>query len=634
MPQVTNFVITTVGRNALINAAKTGTNTLQLTHIAFGSRGYKADASATALKNEFKRVQVRASSKVGDGFISVNAIENSSDSYSVYEIGIFATLDDETDPILFALYADTSPILEKTSAGEAAVDFDLFIGSDAEGGLVDYGDPQFNVSTATTTHEGVVRFATVDEATSGSSTTAVLSPATLNKALSDTSDTNVVYSAIKSASTEAASAFLKKQVVRTDISQGLTEEQMLRSRLNQGVGASGLYTSKGVGVPGEPGFGCGPCTTIDPLTLSITHGFTPLPGCDDPLSPNYGNYRHRLYGICVYIPKFWIKGDPALAVAAGTPDSYMCTSSFASTSEATAAGYALPRAFIDGGAEQDGFFIQKYLPQIQSIRNGISGTTADIPVSIPNENPVVNITAAAMIDCARNGATFFNVASCFQLAALDMLMLCHAIHSSSTKYCAWWRSDGNSSARSGNSGSPLSSHNGQACGVNGYHFVWELGLGVTTAGTSADQSAVNVTANTLYVMQQGKKLADFTSGFGGATDAWGPATNLAAGMYAAAASPVTLVGTSTQNWGNGNNAVLGSGDLMGVFPAADSALSSSGTNLMACSKFYLPCAQNLALYFHGRYGAPAELAFARYLHAWRSAAAWGHSFRAAGYAPA
>lgn len=36
------------------------------------------------------------------------------------------------------------------------------------------------------------------------------------------------------------------------------------------------------------------------------------------------------------------------------------TETFSSTAEANAMGYAIHRAFIDGGAEQDGFFVDKY----------------------------------------------------------------------------------------------------------------------------------------------------------------------------------------------------------------------------------------------------------------------------------
>lgn len=53
---------------------------------------------------------------------------------------------------------------------------------------------------------------------------------------------------------------------------------------------------------GEKGFGVGPA----PLEISTYYGLTPLPGCWDPNSVNYGNYQDIEGNVMVYIPRHYV----------------------------------------------------------------------------------------------------------------------------------------------------------------------------------------------------------------------------------------------------------------------------------------------------------------------------------------
>ena len=59
--------------------------------------------------------------------------------------------------------------------------------------------------------------------------------------------------------------------------------------------------------PGEKGFGVGPMS----YDLHESYGLTPLAGCFDPQSDNYGNYKDKYGNVFVYIPKHYVKTSGA-----------------------------------------------------------------------------------------------------------------------------------------------------------------------------------------------------------------------------------------------------------------------------------------------------------------------------------
>lgn len=295
------------------------------------------------------------------------------------------------------------------------------------------------------------------------------------------------------------------------------------------VGIHGLRGNR-IGEPGRAGFGVGICPP-DQLPAD----FTPLSGYTDPTNANYGNYQYIDGSIMVWIPKFYYRiahaENPTYGVHGVNSVDIRGIDVYASTAAANADEYALHRAFIDGGVEKDGFFVDKY--KISKVAKG----SGFVGASIQNGNPISTAAAhnqisdlssvtsgniyASMIEAAkgRSGAngvydanSIFFCCSRFIHAALALLSLAHGQASTATTYCAWYNgtynfpkgcnddalgdindatidyvSDGYSNCGKTGSGTPFAktTHNGQACGVadlNG--LIYEVSIGITCIATT------------------------------------------------------------------------------------------------------------------------------------------------------
>lgn len=305
----------------------------------------------------------------------------------------------------------------------------------------------------------------------------------------------------------------------------------------------GLVTIKpnDIGVAGAAGFGVGICPS--PPT-----GMYPLSnGTFNPFDADYGNYIYTDGSIMVWIPAFFYKyGTGANGLAVNIVD-IKPLSAYADVATANAAGYALHRAFYDGGAQKSGVFVDKYKCSnnggtASSIRNGnpLSGAAVNNPFSGLTGAPA-NACYGAIAAAKTRGASFFP-GSLFIRSALALLSLAHAQASTSTTWCAWYHATNNfpkgcnnnalSDAHdatltfmsAGNSTYPAASktgsanvlakttHNGQACGVadvNG--TIWEVRLGLTSNGTN------------YYILKTSAAMKDLTAGNTLATDVWGAA---------------------------------------------------------------------------------------------------------------
>lgn len=299
-----------------------------------------------------------------------------------------------------------------------------------------------------------------------------------------------------------------------------------------------------IGTPGAQGFGVGICPSPPP-------GMTELAGCRDSASENYGNYMFQDGSIMVWIPAFYYKwGTGANGLAVNEVD-IKPTSAYADVATANAAGYALHRAFYDGGAVKTGFYVDKYICSnndgvASSLRwgNPLSSNAAHNPFSGLDGAPA-NFYYGVIAAAKTRGQDFF-CSSRFIFAALALLSYAHAKASSVTTYCAWYDatnnfpkgcnnnalgdaqdaaltfvSDGYSNACKTGSANVLAktAHNGQnsgVCDLNG--CMWEITPGITTetAGT------------TYYVLKISARMKGMTAGVGGALDLWGTAVQLAA----------------------------------------------------------------------------------------------------------
>lgn len=283
---------------------------------------------------------------------------------------------------------------------------------------------------------------------------------------------------------------------------------------------------------GGPGAGLGVC----PPEI-LPEGMEPLPGYTDRLHRHWGNYQFADGSIMCWVPKFFYRinhaDNPAHEACAPNDIHVVGTETFANRAQAAAAGYVLHRAFIDGGVEQAGFFVDKYKVSKNALGAGwiASSLKGGLPLSShPTHNPVGELTAAAGInqnrsfvdapkardgvDGAANPGSAFHCLSIFQQSALAMLSLAHGQAATGVTHCAWYdaagltsfpkgcnnnalrdvndatvlyESDGHENCGKTGSGVPFArtTHNGQECGLadlNG--LINEVLIGMTCIGTA------------------------------------------------------------------------------------------------------------------------------------------------------
>jgi len=347
-----------------------------------------------------------------------------------------------------------------------------------------------------------------------------------------------------------------------------------------------------IGTQGAQGFGVG----TYPVTLPS--GFSALTGSSTVSSANYGNYQYSDGSIMVFIPRFYYRigsaSSPRYATYGANAIDIVGTDTYATQAAANSAGYAMHRAFVDGGATKYGFFIDKYLCTNNGTTSGKSVQNGN-PISLTTTagyNPSSGMTgctgilADAVVLSRARGAGVFNCASIFMYDALAKLSLAHAQASTSTTNCAWYDATNNfpkgnnsgaladtndatvtftADGTSSGSGKALTgsasnlaktTHNGQSSGVTDVNgAMWQVMLGVTMAGTSATDTTQNTTG-TAYVLNTSVALSSLTGGYGGSTDAWGSTANLTTNYTAITGF---LPWTSTTGWnyfGSGTNQVF------------------------------------------------------------------------------
>lgn len=449
-------------------------------------------------------------------------------------------------------------------------------------------------------------------------------------------------------------------------------------------GSSALVSASGttksaftipVGIAGAMDFGVAPSSEAWALL-----GLAEMTGTTTAGHDNYGNYRHTNGSVMVHIPKFYYRvgnaSAPQYATYGANSLEIAGTETFSTEAAANAAGYALHRAFIDGNVEKGGFFIDKYLCSKKV------GDT-NVAVSVKNGNPIGLTTIATytpsstMSGCtgiladavilSRARGSYFNTASVFMYSALAMLSVAHGQKATGTTACAWYdasrvmnfpkgcnngsRADVNDTsvtwsaspdtAAKGLTGSAStfakSTHNGQNNGVadvNG--LMSQVALGMTNIGKSATDGAA-IASNLIYLLKKSVSLKSLTSGWDGATDAWGNATHLGV-LYDQVTSPIEIATTDTSYWGSGANAVFSQSlsgvgrDTCGVLPRDNAAYNATGTNMCGGDYMYRYNQSNMFPYMGGNWSAAAAAGvFFRFLGGYRSNDVGSAGFRVAAY---
>ena len=430
-----------------------------------------------------------------------------------------------------------------------------------------------------------------------------------------------------------------------------------------------------IGTAGAQDFG------VAPSSESLTAlGLVAMTGTATSGHGNYGNYTHTATSsILCHIPKFFYRVGNASSSQYATYGAnaldIVGTDTYANETAANAAGYVMPRAFIDGGSEKAGFFIDKYKCSPSdnkgvSVKNGvpISLTTTDIYTRSNGMTSCVGQLLDA-VTLSRARGTGFNNASIFMMGAIAILSVAHAQAATATTNCAWYDSGGTTNFPKGcnsaladtndsgvtyttagdsgdankpqtGSGSPFAktTHNGQnsgVCDLNG--GIYEVALGLTNYGTTAIE-ATAIATDTIYVLKQATALKNLTAGWDGTTDAWGNATHLAT-LYDSVTSPHALGSTTgTVYWGSGSNAVFSASasgvnrDLCGFIPKDNSASDATGTNQFGNDYCYRYNRQNMFAHCCGSWvGAANAGLFCREFIGSRTRDSLGSGFRASAY---
>jgi len=417
------------------------------------------------------------------------------------------------------------------------------------------------------------------------------------------------------------------------------------------TGGSTLRAEQTIGTPGTLGFGVGQ------FAGTLPAGFAALPDHDVLTSADYGNYQYADGSICCWIPRCYYRiahpDNPTYADYGVNSIDIKGVDTYATEAAANADGYAMFRAFIDGGKVKRGFFVDKYMASPNGAGDAAISVANGVPLSLTDDNNYTNtkddltlglsgqLHDAVFLSRARGAG--WHCVSIFQQTVLAFLSLAHAQAAASDTYCAWYDAGGTtnfpkgcnndalgdtndgsisyvSAGDAGDANKPKTgsanlpakvAHNGQACGVmdlNG--TLWEVPLGITTPGAAAD-SCERISSGDVYVLKPSVALHDLTEGHNGTNDAWGDATHLAT-LYDAKTG--FLPWGSVINWqyvGNGSNQVFAEDTSGDAYLATASGIAKatgygSGTNLFGHDGNYRYNSENLTPVSGGRWNAAAD----------------------------
>ena len=273
-----------------------------------------------------------------------------------------------------------------------------------------------------------------------------------------------------------------------------------------------------IGVAGQQGFGVGVYGGNSADLTAI--GLSPMQGCKDPASENYGNYQHTNGSVMVFIPAFCYRiGNPSAPSYSRDGDNAL---EIRDAALGVGDGWILHRAFIDGGQQKRGFFMDKYICSKDKTRKlAISVKNADC-ISLASSHQ----SSSTMSDCdgtlydsitlSRARGNTYSLTTGFQWAAISMLSLAHGQAANSAQWCGWFDETFTTNYPKGNnnnlkdyndpavtwiahsslstygtgktgSGSPFNktTHNGQTCGItdiNGNMAQVTLGIMGSSSG--------------------------------------------------------------------------------------------------------------------------------------------------------
>ena len=214
------MIITTAGRQALINAQQTGTNSVTISHIGVGTGKYTPAASQTALQQEVNRLNIIEGGSAGDNAFHVAYQDESTATYSVYEFGLY--LD---NGVLFAVYSSNTLLLQKTASTMAMLVVDVAL-EDISVSQITFGSVSYKVAAATTENAGVLAIATNTDVASGTATQLAVTPANLGARTATETRTGLVELAT---STEAKAGTDTARVITPKTAKDIVDNRLATS---------------------------------------------------------------------------------------------------------------------------------------------------------------------------------------------------------------------------------------------------------------------------------------------------------------------------------------------------------------------------------------------------------------------
>lgn len=216
----------------------------------------------------------------------------------------------------------------------------------------------------------------------------------------------------------------------------------------------GKKSKSSIGSAGQQGFGVG-VYGGDPADLTAM-GLTPMEGCEDPTSDNYGNYIHTNGSIMCCIPAFCYRLGKATAPSYSRDDvdalEIKDATKFPQFSHGAVFSspdfgddWILHRAFVDGNKLKRAFFIDKYLcsnvnGQAASVKNAdrlMCYNDSTRPYYTKSISGTVG-QAYDAITLSRARGDYYSLATCYQWSAISLLSLAHGQAATSADACAWY----------------------------------------------------------------------------------------------------------------------------------------------------------------------------------------------------
>lgn len=216
----------------------------------------------------------------------------------------------------------------------------------------------------------------------------------------------------------------------------------------------GKKSKSAIGSAGRQGFGVG-VYGGDPADLTAM-GLTPMEGCEDPTSDNYGNYIHTNGSIMCCIPAFCYRlgkatapsysrdGVDALEIKDATNFPQFSHDAVFSSPD-FGDDWILHRAFVDGNKLKNAFFIDKYLcsnvnSQAASVKNANWLMCHNDTSQLYFTKRILGTFGQAYdaITLSRARGDYYSLVTCYQWSAISLLSLAHGQAATSADACAWY----------------------------------------------------------------------------------------------------------------------------------------------------------------------------------------------------